>query len=123
MATVFSVQGVHAILIDIHGVLTAPAITAAYLAEHHPGARCLLLNSGDIGEDLAGVTVVDDDDPEPDVVVIGGAGAEGLQLDAGAFLLGLDEPPRLSRQRWSASPKTRSSPPPSRHSRSARPRR
>jgi ribonucleotide monophosphatase NagD (HAD superfamily) len=53
-----------------------PAITAAYLAEHHPGARCLLLNSGDIGEDLAGVTAVDDDDPEPDVVVIGGAGAE-----------------------------------------------
>src|SRR4051794_7200617 len=34
-------------------ILTAPAVTAAYLAEHHPGARCSLLNSGDIREDLA----------------------------------------------------------------------
>jgi HAD superfamily hydrolase (TIGR01458 family) len=113
--------------IDVNDIFTAPAITAAYVAEHHPGARCLLLNSGDIGEDLAGVTVVDDDDPEPDVVVIGGAGAEfsyaalnrvfahlqngarlvamhrnlywrtaeGFQLDAGAFLLGLERAARL----------------------------
>jgi len=28
-------------------VLTAPVIAVAYLAAHHPGARCLLLNSGD----------------------------------------------------------------------------
>src|SRR5690348_974098 len=38
-------------------ILTAPAIAAAYLAERHPGARCLLLNSGQTGEDLAGVTL------------------------------------------------------------------
>jgi HAD superfamily hydrolase (TIGR01458 family) len=103
-------------------VLTAPALTAGYLATHYPGARCALLNSGDIREDLAGVTIVDDGDPAPDVVVVGGAGAEfsypalnqifgylqrgarlvamhrnlywrtdaGLQLDGGAFLLGLE---------------------------------
>ncbi|WP_405717905.1 HAD-IIA family hydrolase [Streptomyces sp. NBC_01537] len=102
-------------------ILTAPAITAAYLAERYPGARCLLLNSGDIVEDLGGVTLVGEDEG-PDVVVVGGAGPEfdypaldeafrclqrgarlvamhrnlywrtdaGLQLDAGAFLLGLE---------------------------------
>ncbi|WP_055494199.1 HAD-IIA family hydrolase [Streptomyces sp. TP-A0356] len=107
-------------------ILTAPAVTAAYLADHCPGARCSLLNSGDIEEDLAGVCVVDaadDADTVPDVVLIGGAGPEfdyaalnrafghlqqgarlvamhrnlywrtdrGLQLDAGAFLLGLEK--------------------------------
>jgi hypothetical protein len=38
-------------------ILTAPVIAAAYLKEHYPGARCLLLNIGDIGEDLAGVAL------------------------------------------------------------------
>ena len=58
-------------------ILTAPAIAAGYLAEHYPGARCLLLNSGWIDEDLAGVTLVGGDDPGPvDVVLIGGAGEE-----------------------------------------------
>ncbi|WP_329345112.1 HAD-IIA family hydrolase [Streptomyces sp. NBC_01352] len=61
-------------------ILTAPAVTAAYLAEHWPGARCALLNSGDIREDLdlEGVTVLDADDTDsvPDVVVVGGAGPE-----------------------------------------------
>jgi HAD superfamily hydrolase (TIGR01458 family) len=104
-------------------ILTAPVITAAYLADHHPGARCLLLNTGDIGEDLAGVTLCGDDEQDADVVVVGGAGdafsyqalnrafghlqrgaklvamhrglywrtAEGLQLDTGAFVTGLEE--------------------------------
>ncbi|WP_202918198.1 HAD-IIA family hydrolase [Streptomyces cavernae] len=65
-------------------ILTAPAATAAYLAEHCPGARCSLLNSGDIREDLAGVDLVDTGDTDdtgdtgtvPDVVVVGGAGPE-----------------------------------------------
>ncbi|MFD3496904.1 HAD-IIA family hydrolase [Streptomyces sp. NPDC058676] len=65
-------------------ILTAPAVTAAYLAEQWPGARCVLLNSGDIREDLEGVTLVDDGeeggrgdgDAVPDVVVVGGAGPE-----------------------------------------------
>jgi HAD superfamily hydrolase (TIGR01458 family) len=100
-------------------VLTAPAATAAHLARHRPEARCLLLSSGDVAEDMAGVSLVD---TNPDVVVIGGAGPEfgysalndvfghlqhgaelvamhrnlfwrtegGLQLDSGAFLAGLE---------------------------------
>jgi HAD superfamily hydrolase (TIGR01458 family) len=105
--------------IGVEDVLTAPALAAEHLAEHYPGARCLLLNSGDIRTDLDGVTLVDD---EPDVVIVGGAGPEfgyaelnrvfghlqrgarlvalhrnlywrtdeGLQLDTGAFLAGLE---------------------------------
>jgi HAD superfamily hydrolase (TIGR01458 family) len=103
-------------------VLTAAAATAAHLREHHPDARCLLLTSGDIADDLDGVTLVGPDG-EPDVVVLGGAGpefgyealngvfahlqrgaalvamhrnlywrtSEGLQLDTGALLLGLEQ--------------------------------
>ncbi|MFE9637294.1 TIGR01458 family HAD-type hydrolase [Streptomyces sp. NPDC006463] len=56
-------------------VLTAPAATAAYLRDHYPGARCLLLNSGDVREDLTGVTLVGEGE-EADVVVLGGAGPE-----------------------------------------------
>jgi len=58
-------------------ILTAPAIAAAYLRERYPGARCLLLNSGRIDADLAGVALAGPDDPGPaDVVLIGGAGEE-----------------------------------------------
>ncbi|MEY9996159.1 HAD superfamily hydrolase (TIGR01458 family) [Streptomyces sp. V4I8] len=122
--------------VSAEDILTAPAVTAAYLAEHCPGARCVLLNSGDIAEDLGGVTVVgvDVDEGEgegdgsvPDVVVVGGAGPEfgyaalnrafghlqrgarlvamhrnlywrtedGLQLDTGAFLVGLERAARV----------------------------
>ncbi|MFD8806184.1 TIGR01458 family HAD-type hydrolase [Streptomyces sp. NPDC059597] len=59
--------------VDADDILTAPAATAAHLA----GARCALLNSGDIEEDLTGITLVDQDDEEtPDVVLVGGAGPE-----------------------------------------------
>jgi HAD superfamily hydrolase (TIGR01458 family) len=67
-------------------IFTAPAITAAYLARHHPGARCLLLNSGDVADDLAGVTIVADaaaqagegagQDTAADVAILGGAGPD-----------------------------------------------
>jgi HAD superfamily hydrolase (TIGR01458 family) len=104
-------------------ILTAPVIAAAHLAERYPGARCLLLNDGDIGEDLADVGLAGQDDPGVDVVLIGGAGpefsyqalnrafghlqrgarlvamhrglywrtSEGLQLDSGAFVAGLEQ--------------------------------
>ena len=62
--------------IGVGQILTAPTITAAYIAERYPGARCLLLNSGDIREDMAGVLIASENDPAPDVVVIGGAGPE-----------------------------------------------
>ncbi|MFE0131125.1 HAD-IIA family hydrolase [Streptomyces sp. NPDC059037] len=110
-------------------ILTAPAVTAAHLREHHPGARCLLLNAGEIRADLTGVTLVDEyteADENVDVVVLGGAGdefgyaalnrvfrhlqrgaalvamhrnlywrtADGLDLDTGAFLLGLERAAR-----------------------------
>ncbi|MDQ0994217.1 HAD-IIA family hydrolase [Streptomyces sp. V3I7] len=107
--------------VSAEDVLTAPAATASYLAEHCPGARCSLLNAGDIAADLDALTLVPDD-ADPDVVIIGGAGPEfgyealdrafgnlqrgarlvamhrslywrtdaGLQLDTGAFLLGLE---------------------------------
>ncbi|HEU0087194.1 MAG TPA: TIGR01458 family HAD-type hydrolase [Pseudonocardiaceae bacterium] len=105
--------------VEAGSILTAPAATAAYLAEHHPGARCLVLNSGDITEDLGDLELADTD---PDVVVLGGAGPEfsyqavehafrylqqgtplvamhrnrywrtdeGLRLDSGAFVTGLE---------------------------------
>jgi HAD superfamily hydrolase (TIGR01458 family) len=57
-------------------ILTATAITAAYLTEHYPGARCLLLSSGDTAADLLGVTLTGPDDPAPDIVILGGAGPE-----------------------------------------------
>ena len=110
--------------VGVSDVFTAPAITAAYLARHYPGACCKLLTSGDVDADLAGVRLAADDDPrQPDVVILGGAGpefsyaalnrifgylrggavlvamhrnmfwrtAEGLQLDSGAFLPGLEQ--------------------------------
>jgi HAD superfamily hydrolase (TIGR01458 family) len=103
-------------------ILTVAGLTAEYLTRHHPGARCLVLNDGDLSTELPGVTLVGIDDPEPDVVVLGGAGPqfdyatlnrvaahirrgahlvamnanlywqtdEGLKLDTGAFLPGLE---------------------------------
>lgn len=59
-------------------VLTVMAAAADYLVREHPGARCLLLNSGDTGSELSGVTLVGDGAApgEVDVVVLGGAGPE-----------------------------------------------
>jgi HAD superfamily hydrolase (TIGR01458 family) len=101
-------------------IFTAPLATAAYLRAHHPGARCLLVNSGAIEDDLEGITAATDD---VEVVVTGGAGpdigyemlnqayraliegaplvamhrnfnwetADGLQLDMGVFIAGLEQ--------------------------------
>src|SRR5258708_35454080 len=105
-------------------IITAPVIAAAYLREHYPGARCLLLNSGDIDDDLAELDLVQQGGlSAADGVRVGGAGpefsyqalnlafshlqrgarlvamhrslywrtSEGLQLDTGAFLAGLEQ--------------------------------
>ncbi len=78
-------------------ILTAPAATAAWIRATHPGARCYLINSGDLGDDFADVDVISADEPA-DLVVLGGAGPEfsytqmnhalGLLLD-GAQLIGM----------------------------------
>lgn len=64
-------------------VITAAALTADYVRDRYPGARCFLVNSGQIAEDMAGVDIVYSADatgtgaPEtPDVVLLGGAGPE-----------------------------------------------
>ncbi len=64
-------------------VITAAVLTAEYVRDRYPGARCFLVNSGQIGEDMPGVDVVYSSDftgpaaPEtPDVVLLGGAGPE-----------------------------------------------
>jgi len=56
-------------------ILTAPVATAAYLRNHHPDARCFVLNSGDITEDLPGVSLTSNPD-KAEVAVLGGAGPE-----------------------------------------------
>ncbi|MFD5573425.1 HAD-IIA family hydrolase [Streptomyces cadmiisoli] len=73
-------------------ILTAPAVTAAHLTAHLPGARCALLNHGDIAEDLDGITLVGLDAPDTasdaavDAVVVGGAGPEfGYEAMNAAF--------------------------------------
>ncbi len=104
-------------------IFTVASLTAQYLNRHHPGARCLLLNDGDLSADLPGLALTSIDDSAPDVVILGGAGPqfdyrtlnrvfslvrggaqlvamnrnlywqtdEGLQLDTGAFLVGLEQ--------------------------------
>lgn len=68
-------------------VITAAVLTADYVRTHHPGARCFLVNSGQIAEDMPGIDIVDSADyddgtvPEtPDVVLLGGAGPEYSHL-------------------------------------------
>jgi len=106
---------------DVDEILSAPVATAAHLARHHPGRRCWVLTSGDVGADLERVALVERPE-DAEVVVLGGAGAEfsyelldrafravlggaafvvmhrnltwkvtnGLALDSGAFVLGLE---------------------------------
>ncbi|HEX3981961.1 MAG TPA: HAD-IIA family hydrolase [Acidimicrobiales bacterium] len=107
---------------DVDGSLILTAVSSAtrYLVDTYPGRGCLVVNEGDLGEDLEGVEQVDAD--HAGVVLLGGAGpsvgyeelnrvfglalsgvplvalhrntrfetADGLVLDMGAFLLGLE---------------------------------
>ncbi|AKK25914.1 HAD-IIA family hydrolase [Mycobacterium sp. EPa45] len=63
-------------------VITAAALTADYVRANYPDARCLLVNNGDITDDMPGIDIVDSSDYDgadlgvPDVILLGGAGPE-----------------------------------------------
>jgi HAD superfamily hydrolase (TIGR01450 family) len=64
-------------------VITSAVLTADYVRSTYPDARCFLVNSGQIAEDMRGIDLVEstafgpDDQPDrPDVVLLGGAGPE-----------------------------------------------
>jgi HAD superfamily hydrolase (TIGR01458 family) len=58
--------------VDARRILTAVTAAAHYLAEHHAGQDCYIVNEGDLSEDLVGVRAVG---PESaGVVLLGGAG-------------------------------------------------
>ena len=69
-------------------VITAAVLTAEYVRNRYPDARCFLVNSGRIAEeDMPGIDIVYSSDfsgpqaPEtPDVVLLGGAGPEFSHL-------------------------------------------
>lgn len=102
-------------------VVTAVVATASYLRSHHPGARVFVLSDGDPRGELEGIRLVELEEAEVIVLggacedfsyptvnrifqrLMGGAvlvgmhrnmywrTAEGLQLDAGAYIAGLEE--------------------------------
>jgi HAD superfamily hydrolase (TIGR01458 family) len=102
-------------------LITAVAATAQYLRAHHPNARCFLLSDGDARTDLEGVELTDVDAADVIVLggasedftyatmnrifgrLMDGASlvamhrnlywrtSEGLELDAGAYIAGLEE--------------------------------
>lgn len=63
-------------------VITAAVLTADYVRDRYPGAKCFLVNSGQIAEDMRGVDVIYPSEvtgansDTPDVVLLGGAGSE-----------------------------------------------
>ncbi len=107
-------------------VLTAVGAAARYLSDTTPGVGCLVVNEGDLSEDLEGVEQVDAE--RAGVVLLGGAGpslgypalnqafrlaldgvplvalhrnthfetSAGPALDMGAFLIGLEEASGMS---------------------------
>jgi HAD superfamily hydrolase (TIGR01458 family) len=106
--------------IDATWILTAVTSAARHLTQHYPGMGCLVLNEGDLREDLEGVPMADA--KGAGVVLLGGAGpsvgyaqldrvfklavggtplvalhrnthyetADGPALDMGAFIVGLE---------------------------------
>ena len=40
-------------------VITSAVLTADFVRSRYPGARCFLVNSGQITEDMAGIDLVD----------------------------------------------------------------
>ncbi|WP_018603695.1 HAD-IIA family hydrolase [Mycobacterium sp. 155] len=73
--------------VDAGEVITAAVLTADYVRDRYPDARCFLVNNGQIDEDMPGVDLVYSSEftgpraPEtPDVVLLGGAGPEFSHL-------------------------------------------
>ncbi|GAB7066510.1 HAD-IIA family hydrolase [Mycolicibacterium hodleri] len=79
IATLLSDAGME---VSADEVITAAVLTANYVRDRYPGARCFLVNSGQIAEDMHGVDVAyphqvsGSDGDTPDVVLLGGAGSE-----------------------------------------------
>jgi HAD superfamily hydrolase (TIGR01450 family) len=63
-------------------VITAAVLTADHVRARYPGARCVLINNGDITEDMSGLDIIDIAEVRdaPDVVLLGGAGPEFSHL-------------------------------------------
>src|SRR4051794_4844894 len=68
-------------------VITAAVLTAEYVRNRYPDARCFLVNSGQIAEDMPGIDIVYSGEftgpktpATPDVVLLGGAGPEYSHL-------------------------------------------
>ncbi len=64
-------------------VITAAVLTADYVRDRYPDARCFLVNSGAIADDMPGIDIVGSVESRggpmpdrPDVVLLGGAGPE-----------------------------------------------
>jgi HAD superfamily hydrolase (TIGR01450 family) len=64
-------------------VVTAAVLTADFVRDRYPDARCFLVNSGVIADDMPGIDIVASVDTrggpmpdKPDVVLLGGAGPE-----------------------------------------------
>jgi HAD superfamily hydrolase (TIGR01458 family) len=109
------------IVVEPEDIVTAVVGTASYLRAHHAGARVFLLSDGDADADLEGVRLVADGPTDVVVIggacdaftyptlnrvfqlLMGGAEligmhrnfywrtSEGLQLDGGAYIAGLEE--------------------------------
>lgn len=59
-------------------IVTVASTMAAHVEHLYPGARCLVINSGDVSPDLRGIRIAAPDAPadDVDVVILGGAGPE-----------------------------------------------
>jgi HAD superfamily hydrolase (TIGR01450 family) len=64
-------------------VITAAVLTADFVRNRYPGARCFVVNSGQLAEDMPGIDIIDSAaagggaEPEtPEVILLGGAGPE-----------------------------------------------
>jgi HAD superfamily hydrolase (TIGR01458 family) len=84
--------------VDTSSILTAVTSAARHLAEHHPGAGCLVVNEGELGEDLVGIDIADA--RSAGVVLLGGAGPSTgyAELDA-AFKLAVGGTPVIALHR------------------------